>query len=257
MNNDFLLSIKKHTDTLIEQTKMGPQETLEYKMNKQMQTYLFSPPINLLEQGKWLLAVSSFECPNSVSNINNEKNSFSITIPGHWESKSAEKTINDLNKLSELRSENSIELHVREDRKRGNQIKIGDNEYLNLSDLDTLKNSTNKELKRIKYRDLEDLVFRLQLTYHEIGDILDGKYIPTKRIGFSIEPNIDNVVDLNNTVKNNLPDNVKISLTIDEEIYKTSLKTIQTAILTNKSFFYTILGFTQSQSYPLGEIDGF
>ena len=118
---------------------MKPQETLEFKMNKQMQTYLISPPINLLEQGEWLLAVSSFECTIYVFNVNKENNSFSVTIPGHWESKSAEKTIDDLKKLLELRSENSIELHVREVRKRGYQIKIGDNEYLNLSDLDTPK----------------------------------------------------------------------------------------------------------------------
>ena len=163
MKNELLLLIKKHTDFLIEQKKTKPQETLEFKMNKQMQTFSINPPINLVEEGKWLMAVSSFKCTNSVFNINNGNISFSITIPGHWESKSAEKTIDDLNKLLELRSENSIELHVREVKKRGNQIKIGDNEYLHLSDLDTLKNSTIKELKRVNYRDLEDLVFRLQL----------------------------------------------------------------------------------------------
>ena len=58
MNNELLLSIKKHTDTLIQQTKTRPQETLENKMNKQMQTFSFNPPINLLEKAKWLLAVS-------------------------------------------------------------------------------------------------------------------------------------------------------------------------------------------------------
>ena len=62
MNNEFLLLIKKHTDTLIEQTKTKPQETLEFKMIKQMQTFSFNPPIHLFEEGKWLLAVSSFEC---------------------------------------------------------------------------------------------------------------------------------------------------------------------------------------------------
>ena len=201
MNNELLLLIKKHTDTLIEQTKARPQETLEFKMSKQMQTYLFSHRNNLLKQGKWLRAVSSFECTNSVFKTNNENNSFSITIPSHWESKSAEKTIDDLNKLLELRSENIIELHVREVRKRGNQIKIGDKDYLNISDLDTLKNSTIKELKRVKYRDLEDLVFRLQINYHEIVEILDVKYISTKRMGYSLKPNIYNVVDLNNTLK--------------------------------------------------------
>ena len=62
MNNELLLLIKKHTDTLIQQTKTKPQETLEFKMNKQTQTFSFSPPINLVEEDKWLLAVSSFEC---------------------------------------------------------------------------------------------------------------------------------------------------------------------------------------------------
>ena len=63
------------------------------------------------------------------------------------------------------------------------------------------------------------------------------------------------MVDLNYTLKN-LPD-VKISVTIDEKIYKTTLKTNQRVIFTNKSFFYTILGFTQSHSYPLDDIDRF
>ena len=45
MNNELLLLIKKHTGTLIEQTKTKPQETLEFKMKKQIQTFSFSPPI--------------------------------------------------------------------------------------------------------------------------------------------------------------------------------------------------------------------
>ena len=253
MNNELLLLIKKHTDTLIEQTKTKPQETLEFKMNKQMQTFSFNPPINLVEEGKWLLAVSSFECTNSVYNITNENNSFSIIIPGQYQNESAEKTIDELNKLLELKS---LELHVAEVRKRGNKIKIGDNEY-KLSDFDTQKNEILEELKNAKYNDLEDLVYSFQLTYDEIIDVLDLKYIPTKRMGYSIEPNIYNVVDLNKNLKNILPDNVKINVTIDERKYKTDLKINQTLIFTNKSFFYTILGFTQSHQGPLNDIDGF
>ena len=45
------------------------------------------------------------------------------------------KTIDDLNKLLELKS---LELHVIEVRKRGNKIKLGDNEY-KLSEFDTKK----------------------------------------------------------------------------------------------------------------------
>ena len=80
MNNELLLSIKKHTDTLIEQTKTKPQETLEFKRNKQMQTFSFSPPINFVEEGKCLLAVTSLETRNSVFNLTVENNSFPISI---------------------------------------------------------------------------------------------------------------------------------------------------------------------------------
>ena len=135
MNNDLLLLIKKHTDTLIEKTKTKPQETLEFKMNKQTQIFSFNLPINLIEEDKWLMAVSSFECTNSVFNITNENNFFSIIIPGHYQNKSDEKTIDNLNKLLELKS---IELHVEEVQKSGNKIKIGDVEY-QLSDFDNQK----------------------------------------------------------------------------------------------------------------------
>ena len=253
MNNELLLLIKKHTDTLIENTKTKPQETLEFKMNKQRQTFLFNLPINLVEEGKWLLAVSSFECRNSVFNITNENNSFSIIIPGHYQNNSDEKTIDDLNKLLEVKS---LELHVKEVRKRGNKIKIGDSEY-KLSDFDTQKIQIIEELKNKKYNDLEDLVYRMQLTYNEVIDILDLKYIPTKRTGNSLNPGIYEVVNLNDSLKYILLDNVKINVTIDDVRLKSNLKTNQTLIFTEKSFFYTILGFTRSRSYPLDDIAGF
>ena len=251
MNNELLILIKKHTDTLIEQTKTKPQETLEFKMNEQTQTFSFDPPINLIEEDKWLLAVSSFECTNSVFNITDDNNSFSIIIPGHYQNKTDEKTINDLNKLSELKS---LELNVEEVKKRGNKIKIGDNEY-KLSDFDNQKYEILQELKNVKYNDLEDLVYRMRLSYYEIMDILDLKYIPTKRTGYSLNPGIYEVIDLNNTLKHILPDNVKINITIDDIRLKSNLKINQTLIFTERSFFYTILGFTQSRSYPLDDID--
>ena len=249
----MLLLIKKHTDTLIENTKTNPQETLEFKMDKQMQTFSFNPPINLVEEGKWLLGVSSFECTNSVFNITNENNSFSIILPGHYETEFAEKIIDDLNKLLELKS---LELHVEEVRKRGNIIKIGDKEY-NLSEFDNQRYEIIEELKKVKYNDLEDLVYRMRLSYDEITDIFDLKYIPTKRTGCSLNPGIYEVVDINITLKHILTNNVKVNITIDDIRLKSNLKNNQTLIFTEKSFFYTILSFTQSKPYPLDDIDGF
>ena len=56
----------------------------------------------------------------------------------------------------------------------------------------------------------------MQLTYDEIIDILVLKYFPTKRTGYRLNPGIYEVVDLNNTLKYILPDNVKVSVTIDD-----------------------------------------
>ena len=74
--------IKRYTGTLIEQMKTKSQETLEYKLNKQMDTLAFSHPINFSEERRWLLAVTSFETANPNLNITDENNSFSISTPG-------------------------------------------------------------------------------------------------------------------------------------------------------------------------------
>ena len=197
--------------------------------------------------------VNWFECAKSVFNISSENNSFSIIIPGHYQTEFAEKIIDDLKRLLELKS---LELHVDEVRKRGSKIKIGDIQY-KLSDFDTQKNEILEELRKVKYNDLEYLVYRMRLSYDKIIDILDLKYIPTKKTSYSLNPSIIEVIDLNNSLKYILPDNVKLNVTIDDTRLKANLKTKQTLIFTEKSFFYTILGFTQSHSYPLDDIDGF
>ena len=72
-----------------------------------------------------------------------------------------------------------------------------------------------------------------------------------------MNPGIYEVADLNSTLKPILPDVVKVNITKDDIRLKSNLKINQTLIFTEKSFFYTILGFTQSQSYPLDDIDGY
>ena len=123
MKNDLLFSIKKHTDKLIVQTGTRPQETFEFKMKKQPQIFSFSPPIYLIEEGKCLLRVTSFEATNSVFNINNENTSFSFSIPGYWSCRGGAKSFRKVQKVFEVRSQNDIEVHIQELKKKGNHIK--------------------------------------------------------------------------------------------------------------------------------------
>ena len=105
--------------------------------------------------------MSFFEANNCYFNIIDENNSFSFTTLGYCSSRGSAETMNRLHKFLELRSQNYIDLHVEVVRKRGNQIKIGDKEN-KLSDLDTPKNETNKNLEFAEYNDLEAKVLRLQ-----------------------------------------------------------------------------------------------
>ena len=84
MNIELILLIARYTHTLIQSTRTHPQETLEFKIDRQMQMLSINPPIYLNEGDKRLLAVTSFECTNSVFRIMNENNSFSISITFHW-----------------------------------------------------------------------------------------------------------------------------------------------------------------------------
>ena len=53
-------------------------------MNKQIQTFSFSPTINLFQDGKWTRTITSSETTNSVFNKIDDNNSFSISIPACW-----------------------------------------------------------------------------------------------------------------------------------------------------------------------------
>ena len=128
----MLLLFKKHTDTLIEQTKSLPQETLAYTLKKQMEVFSINPTIYLFEEGNMLLAVTSFEASNSDFQITVEDNSFSRSTPSHWFFRAGAEIITKLQKLIEMRHIIDIDLHVEDVRKRGNQITIGDNFYNNL-----------------------------------------------------------------------------------------------------------------------------
>ena len=77
----------------------------------------------------------------------------------------------------------------------------------------------------------------MQLTYDEIIDVLDLKYIPAKRTGYTLNPGFYEVIDLNNTLNYILPANVKVTVTIDDIRLKSNFKINQTLIFTEKSFF--------------------
>ena len=73
---DFLLSITKNCQTLIEQTHRKAEETLEFEMNKSKETFHFKPPIPI--EGSWMIGLTDLEVCNSIFNITEENNKFEL-----------------------------------------------------------------------------------------------------------------------------------------------------------------------------------
>ena len=67
-----------------------------------------------------------------------KKKRFSISTPGHWNSEDGDELIKKLIKLLELRSENDIELHIKESEKRSTRMEKEKSGY-NLAGFDHFK----------------------------------------------------------------------------------------------------------------------
>ena len=140
MNKGMLLLIEKHTDAPIEQTKTKPQETLEFNLKKQMEIISINPSEKFSKGRKWLLAVTFFEATNCIFKIIDENNSFSIGKTGDWRMPNylPDGIFVETKNLIELRSQNDIELQVKEVKSGGTRKKI-ENRMYNLAGFDIIK----------------------------------------------------------------------------------------------------------------------
>ena len=102
-----------------------------------------------------------------------------------------------------------------------------------LSSLGAFKNEILEESKKSKNNDLEDLVYRFQLTYDEIVGILELKYLAGSSTGFTFVPSVYEVTDNNMMSKSLLPKEAKVNITIDDVRLKSNLTTNKTISLTN------------------------
>ena len=74
----LLLSIAKSNLDIVENTLSKPQETLEFKTNKQKESFSFNIPLELPDQ--WMMGVTSLEVYITVYNITEMNNKFKILL---------------------------------------------------------------------------------------------------------------------------------------------------------------------------------
>ena len=72
----LLLSNAKSNQEIVENTHSKSQETLEFKMNKQKESFSFDVPLN----EKWMMGVTSLEVYNTVYNITEKNNKLEILL---------------------------------------------------------------------------------------------------------------------------------------------------------------------------------
>ena len=74
----LFLSIAKSNQKIVENTHSKPQETLEFKMTKQKESFSFD--VSLLLTEKWMMGVTSLEVYNTVYNITEKNNKLEILL---------------------------------------------------------------------------------------------------------------------------------------------------------------------------------
>ena len=187
---------------------------------------IFLPPINLVKNGKWLLAVTSSEATNSVFNITEKNNCFAIGIPGFWRipNFSTNGNIDTLKELLELGSQNGIELHVKEVQRRGTRTEI-DNRGFILAGFDHFKSEVLAKLKKSKI--LWAWGHAVQNENNRWGKnvCIDIKHTSAKSVEYTIQKGIYEVTDDNLMLKSLVPDDLKVNLTIDDFRQRSNLTT--------------------------------
>ena len=146
--------------------------------------------------------------------------------------------MNRLHKLLDLRRRNDIHLHVQKKEKRETRIER-EKSGCNVADFDHFESEILVEWKRVK-KDLEDMVYRMELTYDEIVDILDINYTDGSTFGCVLPVGIYKVTDKNSLINSLLPDGVKVKITVDDIKLRTNLTTEKTINFAKKCFLYTI-----------------
>ena len=159
----------------------------------------------------------------------------------------AEETINKLNNLFDLRSENDLDLHINEVKKKSNILTLDGQEYTYYNLSDKNKYDFIETLKRNNYDDLPDMVYILELTYSEIIHRLGVKYFPTSTTGYILPPGVNEIRNCDFLLQSFLPNNVEVKLSTDDIRLRSNLSTNRTMKFTEKSFFYTMLGFSQGE----------
>ena len=234
----LLLNIAKSNQEIVENTHSKPQETLEFKMTKQKESFSFDVPLQLNEN--WMMGVTSLEVYNTVYNITNSNNKLKILLTDeqlieHGVDIVLVKNIKSLYESYNLENQEAY------------------NEFVEkVSTIITNSYSENNKLAKKDFNDLKELVEanNQQHTKHPIT--IPEFEIQDDSIEIELTPGVYELVDINNAIKQKIHESdydFKIDI-IPDTISMKSVLTTSNSIHFN-SRLNILLGFT-NKDYPPG-----
>ena len=236
----LLLSIAKSNLDIVENTLSKPQETLEFKMNKQKESFSFDIPLDLPEQ--WMMGVTSLEVYNTVYNITEKNNKIKLfkTDKMLKEYKVATEFMSKIKKLYETSGNKGIS-NIEEMKKL-----INDDNFKEV----TLSQNYCDDLKKIINQINQNIEHKTNNIYFEYRCISDCLEI-------EIPPGAYELIDINNAIQQELlnscssgPDpKFKINIEADTISMKSVLTTSYSIYF--NSGLNTLLGFT-NKGYTAG-----
>ena len=231
----LLLSIAKSNLDIVENTLSKPQETLEFKMNKQKESFSFDIPLELPE--KWMMGVTSLEVYNTAYNITEKNNKIKLfeTEKRLKEYKFATEFIPKIKNLYETSDIEEIKRLINDVKFK--KVIFAKNYY---DDLNKIIDQINQNIKdKTNFIDLDG-----------IGSV-------SNCLGIEIPPGAYELIDINNVIQQELINScgslLNSDLKINIEADTISMKSVLT---TSYSIYFnselnTLLGFT-NKGYSSG-----
>ena len=226
----LLLSIAKSNQEIVENTHSKPQETLEFKMTKQKESFSFDVPLILNE--KWMMGVTSLEVYNTVYNITEKNNKLEILLTKQ--------------QLEEHRVDTEIVPKIKD------LYETSDDKFIEKTNT-LITNSYTKKKKKLTRKDFNQLKELIEVFNYPDQQIhIPDFEIEHDSFGIQLTPGAYELVDINASVKqiiNESDYDFKFDLIADTISMKSVLTTSNNIQFNSK--LNTVLGFTHTV-YPPG-----
>ena len=240
---DLLLSITKNCETLVQQTHRKPEETLEFKMLKTREIFLFNLPIHT--EGDWMLDLIDLEVYNSIFNITKENNKFDLYTDtfDEFSFEELKDEVGEILNIPEI-TDDHLEDDILAPRKAETYLMLRSDKSSHDGYIILLM-----DYARSPYRDFETSL-RIVVGLEEDNIRLILKQYNEKFINYELDPGNYTIEDLQKAVFSLGDHEGTLQIGYDDLNKKVKListrfgSTFGTLRFDKKSFFHTLLGFT-------------